>query len=391
LEFGWPEELQKFRADVNEFAASRLTPAARAELRELGPREARRASFIGPLLKEADGNGWLKRSWPREYGGEGATPWYLFLLRHELQYAGIPPVLGTANMIVPAILKFGTPEQKAEIVPKVWSGEWTCALGYSEPDAGTDLASLSTRATRDGDDFVVNGQKAWTSGAHNGTHLWLAVRTDPAAPKHRGISVLLVPLDSPGITIRPTYTVAGARTNEVFFDDVRVPATALIGEENNGWYIIANALDHERVTVGVHDYVDLVHLYEEFVRHLELERPELLQKPTVRMRLAEALMELNVHRALLLTNVCLLAAGETPTAGASAVKIWSSELRQRLSGTFMELLGRFGALNQESEALAPADGLFEATYRWAPVVRFAGGTNEVQRDIIAQRGLGLPR
>jgi alkylation response protein AidB-like acyl-CoA dehydrogenase len=291
-------------------------------------------------------------------------------------------------MVGPAIQRFGTDEQRAKYLPKIWNNEITCALGYSEPNAGTDLASLKTRAVRDGDEYIINGQKIWTSGAHRCNHVWLAVRTDPDAPKHRGISVFLVPLNTPGITIRPIWVLADERTNEVFYDNVRVPAHSLIGEENRGWYIMANALDHERVTVGVYGYVDVVHVFEAFVDYLAHERPDLLAHASVRQQVADLKMQLHVCRALLLTCTGIIANGGTPTKESSMLKVWNSEFRYAFASAAMDILGRSGAT---WGADAPSHGLIERMYRGAPVGRFAAGTNEVQRDIIAHRGLGLPR
>ena len=390
MEYGWPTEFATFRAEVRQFIQESLTPEVVAEIDALG-HGGRGGPAIEAVIAEVDRRGWLKRSWPLEHGGAGESPWYRYILAHELRFAGIPFSRGSANMIAPAISRFGTDEQKLAYVPKIWSGAITCALGYSEPDAGTDLASLKTRAVRDGDEYVINGQKIWTSGAHLCSHVWLAVRTDPEAPKHRGISVFIVPLDAPGITIRPIWTSAGVRTNEVFYEDVRVPASTLIGEENRGWYLIANALDHERVTVGIDDHIDLIRVWDQLIAYLLAERPAVMADANARRTLAGIKIELRVHRALLLSNASIVARGDTPTMEASMVKIWGSELRHRMSDAAMDLLGRFGALRRESGDIAPLRGLLDETYRYAPVVRFAGGTNEVQRNIIAQRGLGLPR
>ena len=391
MEFGWSPELQSFREHVRAFIQEPRSQEIARIFAQLDNHDIAHREEMTEVRNELDRRGWLRKSWPVEWGGEGASPWYGYILAHELRYAGIPFSRGSANMVAPAIMRFGTEEQRREYVPRIWSGEITCALGYSEPDAGTDLAALKTRAVRDGDEYVINGQKIWTSGAHTSTHVWLATRTDPEAPKHRGISVFIVPLDTPGITIRPIWTMSGVRTNEVFYEDVRVPASTLIGEENRGWYIVANALDHERVTVGVDDYIDLIHLWDALLEHLRQEHPEKLSDPKVAMRLAELKMELRAHRALLLTNASIVAQGETPTMEASMVKVWGSELRHRLADAAVDILGRFGLLSKASGAIAPIAGEAERTYRWAPTVRFAGGTNEVQRNIIAQRGLGLPR
>ena len=383
MDFEWPDDLRQFIEDV-------MTPELAAEIRTIFHGEGG-----GPLIKavqsEVDRRGWLKKSWPVEHGGEGASPWYRYILAFELRYAGIPFSQGSANMIAPSIARFGTEEQQRTLVPKIWSGEITCALGYSEPDAGTDLASLKTRAVRDGDEYVISGQKIWTSGAHRCSHVWLAARTDPEAPKHRGISMFVLPLDLPGITIRPIWTSAGVRTNEVFYEDVRVPAESLIGEENRGWYIIANALDHERVTVGIDDHIDLIQVYDQLVQFLREDQMGRIDRDATRRNLAQIRIDLLAHRALLLNNAAIVAQGGTPTKEASMVKIWGTELRHRLADVGTDLLGRYGALRAESGEMAPLRGRLEATYRYAPVVRFAGGTNEVQRNIIAQRGLGLPR
>ncbi|MGH2589093.1 MAG: acyl-CoA dehydrogenase family protein, partial [Dehalococcoidia bacterium] len=274
-------------------------------------------------------------------------------------------------------------------LPGIWSGEIVLALGYSEPNAGTDLAALETRAVRDGDDYVINGQKMWTSGAHNSTHVWLAARTDPSAPKHRGISMFIVPLNSTGISVRPLWGMSGIRTNETFYEDVRVPAEALIGEENRGWYTAANALDHERVTLA--PFSPFARWFDRVIEHLKTERPELLADQRVRLRLAEIKVDLHIQRALRSVNAAIVARGDTPTMEASMAKVWSSELRYRVNSMAMDLLGRSGALSRESGDVAPLEGEIERTYRGSPVLRFGGGTNEVQRNIIATRGLGLPR
>ena len=242
---------------------------------------------------------------------------------------------------------------------------------------------------KDGDDWLINGQKLWTSAADTASHVWLACRTDPDAPKHRGISTFIVAMDTPGISVRPIMTMSGGRTNEVFFEDVRVPSDALIGEVNQGWYIIANALDHERVWIGAGG--GLRHIFDRLLAHIREKRPELLADAVVRSRLVELELDLDVMEGLVLTNASIVAAGDTPTMEASMSKIWTSELRYRISNVAMDLLGHEGALTEEADGLAPLGGELERTYRASPIQRFGGGANEVQRDIIARRGLGLPR
>ena len=386
MEFGWTDEQEAFRADVRAFLAEMKTPALVDEIRV--PQEAKRGPELQRLHDAVEERGWLRVSWPEELGGQGKSPWYQFIITDEFARAEIPYQVGFASMVAPAIQRFGTDAQRERWLPGLWSGEITVALGYSEPNAGTDLASLETLAVRDADDWMINGQKLWTSGAHVVSHIWLAARTDREAPKHKGISMFIVPTELPGISIRPIETMGAGRTNEVFFEDVRVPGDALVGEENRGWYILANALDHERVGIGAG--AGLKHSFDRLQRHIREKRPELLDSPVVRMRLAELDLDLDVMNALVVTNASIVSSGETPTMEASMSKVWTTELRYRLASVGMDLLGREGALSQDSDA-PPSGGDLERTYRGSPVGRFGGGANEVQRDIIARRGLGLPR
>jgi alkylation response protein AidB-like acyl-CoA dehydrogenase len=388
MEFGWNEEFDDFRNEVRTFIASVKTPELMGELDH--SMESRR---VTPGLKRirdgVDARGWVKMCWPLEFGGQGKSPWYQFILSEEFSLAGIPYGRGTASMIGPAIERFGTGEQKAKYLPGIWSGEISLALGYSEPNAGTDLASLETMAVRDGDDWVINGQKLWTSGAHVDSHVWLAARTDPSAPKHRGISMFIVPLDSPGVSVRPIWTMGGVRTNETFYEDVRVPGDALVGEPGRGWYILANALDFERVAIG--DGSALIPTFARLARYIRDELPDLFADKATRLRLCELELELDVMRALTYTNASIVASGDTPTMEASMAKVWTTELRYKIGSTGIDLLGREGVLSDSPDSEAPIDGEMDRAYRTSPFLRFGGGTNEVQRDIIARRGLGLPR
>lgn len=385
MEFGWEPEFISFRQEVREFALSVKTPELERELEEAGEGWSN-GPVVQSIRDEIDRRGWLKRAWPAEFGGEGKSPWYPYILNEELQLAGVPTTGGSASMIGPAIMRFGTEAQKERYLPGMWSGEIRCALGYSEPNAGTDLASLQTAAVRDGDDWLIRGQKLWTSGAHTSTHLWLAARTDPDAPKHRGISMFMVPIDSPGVTVRPVWTMT-MRTNEVFLEDVRVPHSALIGEEGRGWYVLANALDHERVSLGG---AGIGATFARLLAYIREHRPDILEDSASRLRLVELQLDLQVQRALSLTNASVVVRGETPTMEASMAKVWASELRYRLTSMAMDLLGQPGLLAHGYEG-APLGGEIEEQYRFSPVQRFGGGTNEVMRNIIAQRGLGLPR
>jgi alkylation response protein AidB-like acyl-CoA dehydrogenase len=389
MRFDWPDEMAAFRQEVRAYAERQSA----ADGVRWGDDDQDKLDAIGlHNREELDHRGWLRISWPKELGGEGRSPWYQFLLALEVGYHDVEYGRGgTASMIGPALMKFGTEEQRADLVPKIWSGEITCALGYSEPDAGSDLASLRTQAVRDGDEYVINGSKIWSSNAHRTTHVWLACRTDPDVPKHRGISIFIVPLDTPGITIRPIWVMSGHRTNEVFYDDVRIPASALVGEENRGWYIMANALDHERVTIGVNNYIDLVRTFEDSMSYLRERRPDLLADPQARLRLAEIKLDIHALRALLYACSDKIARGEAPSKEASMSKVWATELRYRMSSALMDMLGRPGVQAKGSAEPAALGGRIEQMFRHAAQARFTGGANELQKTIIAERGLGLPR
>jgi alkylation response protein AidB-like acyl-CoA dehydrogenase len=389
MRFDWTDELLSFREEVREFGRERGTTIRWSDDAE---REDWASSGSRDNLTDLDRIGWLRMSWPRDLGGAEKSPWYQFLLALELGYLGVDyGRRGTSSMIGPAIQKFGTEAQKAEYLPKIWSGEITCALGYSEPDAGSDLASLRTRAVRDGERYVVNGSKIWTSDAHRTTHVWLACRTNPDVQKHRGISIFIVPLDLPGITISPIEMMFGHRTNEVFFDEVLVPADSMIGEENKGWYVMASALDHERVTMGVNNYIDLVHGFEWSLDYLRSERPDVLADPVARAKLAEVKLDLYMLRALLLCCGSVVANGGAPSKEASMSKVWATELGYRMCETVLDLLGRPGGQVSGSADAPPVGGKMEYQLWISALQRFTGGANEIQKTIIAERGLGLPR
>ena len=385
MDFEWEPEYVAFRDELRAFVREWRTPALLAEYAATygagGPELAR---FRAALEEK----GWARICWPVEQGGQGRSLLYQFLFVEEMEYWGMPYGNLTFTSIAPALNHFGSDAQKRRYLPGIYRGELGFAIGYSEPNAGTDLAALRTSAVRDGDRFVINGQKIWTSLADVSTHIWLAVRTDPKARKHAGISVIIVPTDTPGVTVRPLYTMYGGHTCETFYDDVRVPAENLVGEENRGWPIIMHALNHERV--GLAATGSLARLYDLLVAHLRERRPDRLADPVVRRRLAELGLALREHRALALQNAWILSRGGTPIAEASMAKVSGTELRTRLANTAMDLLGREGGLSRESGERAPFEGRAEWSFRLSPIFRFGGGTNEVQRDIVAAAGLGLP-
>lgn len=388
MDFSFTSEQEQFREKVRAFIRGvsaellqRLRNAGEGGDPALG-REFRRL-----LSKE----GLLGISWPAEYGGAGRPLIYQYILTEELSYNGLPGGSLTLTSVAPVLWRVGTEEQKQQYLRGILEGEFEFAIGYTEPNAGSDLASMQIMAIKDGDDYIIRGQKMFTSAAHLATHVWLAARTDPNAPKHRGISMIIVPLNSPGITVRPLWTMGGGRTNEVFYDDVRVPRKNLVGEENRGWYLMASALDFERAAIA--PLSPLRRLLEDLIQFCkETKRDEvpLVQDPSVRKRLAELSVDLGILRLFSLRNAWMIDKGIVPNKESSMIKIWQSELRQRLALAGLEIMGPFGQL-QPGSKLAPLQGRLERILRDSPQHRFAGGSNEIQRNIIAQRGLGLPR
>ena len=386
MDFAWEREFLDFRDELVEFIREWRTPELLEEYRSSHGGGGDKIEAFQAALNE---RGWSRMCWPEALGGEGRDPMYQFVFIETMEYFGMPYGNLTYTSIAPAILAHGSEEQKQKYLPGIWAGKLKFAIGYSEPNAGTDLASLRTRAERAGDDWIIQGQKIWTSLAESATHVWLAARTDPDLPRHKGISLFIVPIDAEGVSVRPLWTLAGGRTNETFYDNVRVGPDALVGPLNGGWTIIMHALNHERV--GLSPTGNLARLFDNLIDYLAKERPEQLEDPAVRVRLAEAKVELHCQRAVATRNAFTIARAGIKPGEASMAKIHGSELRYRLTNLAMELLGRSGGLTMESGGRAPLEGRMESTYRSSPILRFGGGCNEIQRDIIATRGLGMPR
>jgi 3-oxocholest-4-en-26-oyl-CoA dehydrogenase alpha subunit len=380
VDFELDEEQTAWLAEVRAFLADNVTAALRDELAEHG--QELPGGEVAAFRRAIGERGWFGLNWPAEYGGLGLGAVYQHLLMREFEYWGVPGPDLTVTSVAPMIMRHGTEQNKREFLPPIARGELICAVGYSEPEAGTDLASLRTRAVRDGDEWVITGSKIWNSVANRATHEWLCVRTDPDAPRHRGISVIMVPTDVPGIEIRPLYAWSGYRTNEAFFDEVRVPVGNLIGELNRGWTYITGALDLERGALT--NAGDLRRALDELI---EFAGPA--QLAGFRRRLAQA--EADVEAAMLMgyQAASMLDSGVIPTVEVSVEKVFSSELRQRIADLAIDILGPDGLMAYRSPG-APVGGKFERLYRISPLMRFGGGTNEVLRDVIAQRGHGMP-
>ena len=339
--------------------------------------------------------GWLGITWPKAYGGQERSAFEHLAFEEEMAYTEAPVTFHNtaANMIAPALISFGSPAQKAYFLPGIASGEISFALGYSEPDHGSDLAGIKTSASRTADGgWLIKGQKIYTSTAGFSTHVWLAVRTDSAQPRHGGISVFVVPLNTPGIVIQPMIGLNGHRSNVVFYDDVKLSADALVGEENGGWKIITEALAYERVTLGAigaraRGYFDRLLAY--VVKAKRFGQP-MSQDSLVLDRIGALGSEVEASRLLALRTAQVVAQGEVPLWQAAMVKVYASELMERLSEAAFDLLGTGATLATECES-ALAEGAFEYGVRDALLYSIGGGTNEIQRTLIALRGLDLPR
>ncbi len=376
-----------WRAEVRAFLDEYLAD----EIRITGRRQR---PAPGPALerwrKALAERGWIAPAWPKEYGGAGLTPIEQFVLNEEFAEASAPSLGGLGVMMLgPTLIAHGTEEQKQQHLPRILDGTVQWCQGYSEPGSGSDLASLQTRAVRDGDDFVVNGQKIWTSGAHEADWMFCLVRTDPDAPKHRGITYLLIDMKTPGITVRPLVNMAGSHDfNEVFFEDVRVPVTNAVGEINRGWYVGTTTLDFERSSIG--NAVGQQQAVERGVRWLREHRDQVapVDYASARMQWADRWIETTVARQLAYRIISMQAAGQIPNAEASIAKLFNTELSQRIARTELKMLGPWGGISDER---APLDGLAAHGYLFSVAMTIAGGTSEIQRNIIATRGLGLPR
>lgn len=387
MDFGYTSENEAFRQEIREFIREHVTPEVRTELREMAGRG------MGPLTKQLILNigerGWIGMSWPEEYGGRNADRIDQYIFEEELVRARVPLNIGNFIEQAPAIMAVGSEEQKKYFIPRLVRGEITFALGYTEPHSGTDLASLRTRAIEDGDEYIIRGQKTFTSGAEVATHIYLMARTDPDVRKHEGISIFLVPLDLPGITIRPLWTLSGGRTNEVFFDDVRIPKTALLGTRNEGWYVGARALNLGRA--GAMRYYTYVSCFEDMLHYVKTDAlgRELANDPVVQDKLAELYCEAQVARLFTLRSLSMVRREQTPTYEISSEKVWGPEFLVKTTEVASQILGPYHQLWEGD--LAPRDGMFPKRYVSAMVQTFGHGSTQVMRNAIAIRGLQLPK
>ncbi len=360
-----------------------------------GARRQAAADWAGALADR----GWFAPQWPKEYGGGGLTPMEQFIFRQELALAGAPTVGGSAvNMLGPTLIVHGTEEQKQRWLPDILSGRKAFAQGYSEPGAGSDLASLQTRAVRDGDDYVVNGQKIWTSSGHLADAMFTLVRTDPDAPKHRGSSFLVIDdIKTPGLSVRPLVNMADKHHfNETFFEDVRVPAENRIGDENRGWYVGATLLDFERSNISgavaqrrvIQQMLDYTKTADGKAKSRLEGRPESV---ALRHDVAERYIETEIGQNFSFRIISMQARGMIPNYEASTAKMYISESVQRMHRTGTRVFGLYANVWDANSPHAAAKARFTQGYVASVSATIAAGTSEVQRNVIATRGLGLPR
>ncbi len=387
MDFTFTPEQEAFRQEIRTFLRERL-PDDRP-----GWSGENDFEFARTFLQQLAPKRWIAPVWPEEYGGLGLGLWEQVVFNEEMSYRGVPTLnLSAVGYLGPTIMMYGTEEQKRQHLPGITGGKVFWCQGYSEPEAGSDLASLQTRAVADGDDFIISGQKIWTSQAHYSDWMFLLARTDPDAPKHKGISYFLLDMKSPGITVRPLINMGNqAGFNEVFFDNVRVPRSGLLGELNRGWYMATTTLDMERSSVaGSSGSRRSLEELTAFAGETKVNGGRLQDLPMVRNKLADLWIELNISKFLSYRVVTLQERGLVPNHEASIVKVFNSEYGQRLSRAGLHILGLYGQLRPESP-YARLRGRFERWYLISAATTIAAGTSEIQRNIIATRGLGLPR
>jgi alkylation response protein AidB-like acyl-CoA dehydrogenase len=391
VDFDFSPEQQAFVKEVEQFIDENddpevfdLTRENMAQIVDTPPRRA--------FMAKMGERGWLGMTWPKEYGGSEGEGVYEYLLNEALARRGGPQIGKGVGIIGKTILAHGNERLKREFLPKILRNEVEFAVGYSEPDAGSDAAAMKLRATRDGDGWRLNGQKTWTTSAHFAEWIWVGARTDPDVPKHFGITLFLVPLDHPGITVRAIWTMGDERTNDVFFDDVFVHDDYVVGELNKGFQYISEALDLERFTMFTYSPIQQrLELLCEYVSTATLDDRPLKDDPVVRSKIAQLVTQAEVARVLGLRVVAAsMKGGAPPTTESSEYKVYATELSKRLANAAMDIVGHEAQLRVATDD-APMGGRTESTYRYTVLDTIGGGTSEVQKNIIARRKLGLPK
>ena len=382
-------EQEKLRSELREYFAALVTPEIRAALSastgEFGDTESYKS-----VIRRLGQDGWLGIGWPEEWGGQDRSMVDQLIFSDAAAVAGVPVPYLTLNTVGPTIMRYGTAEQKEQMLPAILKGELHFSIGYSEPDSGTDLASLKTRARREGDEWVINGQKMWTSLIQYADWIWLACRTDPDLPRHKGLSMILVPADAEGFSYTPVHTVAGVSTSATYYENVRVPVENLVGELNGGWSLMTNQLNHERVALTsaapLQHSIAQVREWAQQTKNPDGSRVIDAEWVQIALGRAHARVEM---LALMNWKIAASAGADLSPADASATKVYGSETATEVYRALMEVVGPNSVVHADSPA-AVLRGRLERYYRSSLVMTFGGGTNEIQRDIIGMVGLGLP-
>jgi len=387
MDFRFTAEQEAFRQEVREFLASEK------ELCEKAMREEEKGSighYTEELRHKAGARGLLVPSWPKEWGGLNKSHMEKYIVAEEMSYAMGLGAHGTGEgMAGPVIMTHGSDELKKEFLPRIARGEIEFALGYSEPEAGSDLAALQMRAVKNGDHYIINGQKVFNTACHYAQYHWLAARTDTTVARHKGISMFVVDMDSLGVTVSGMYGMGGVRTNEVFYDDVKVPTSRLVGEENKGWDYLMAALAFERNwQMGY-----MIHQFENFIEYCKTTMRDgklLIEDPVVRDEVAELATGMEIGRLFGIKNTCLIEKGEVPSWEAAIAKVFGSELWYRMTKNWMKMLNLYDQLQADSECTVMDSAVMQGYFVSGRSV-ITRGTNEILKNMIAMRGLGLPR
>ena len=384
----YTEQQQALRDELRAYFGQLMTPDRVASLAQ--------GELDGPAYKEIirilGRDGWLGLSWPTEYGGQGRSLLDQYIFFDEAQRASVTVPFLTTNTVGPTIMAFGSDEQKSFFLPRILAGELHFSIGYSEPGAGTDLASVTTTAVRDGDHYVINGQKMWTSLIQHADYVWLACRTDPDAKRHKGLSIIIVPTDAEGFSYTPVHTIGGGYTSATYYDDVRVPVSNVVLGENRGWELITNQLNHERVALSSAGMVERRILdVRRWAQETKLaDGRRVVDQEWVQVSLGRLHAKLEFLKLLNWKVAWSATKGSVDMADASAVKVFGSEFYIEACRALMEIVGQASVLQKDSAgAVLTAD--LERMARNTLVLTFGGGTNEIQRDIISMVGLAMPR
>ncbi|MEO6989355.1 MAG: acyl-CoA dehydrogenase family protein, partial [Aquihabitans sp.] len=387
FDFRLGPDVETFRTEVRAFLAEHVTEEVIETAHSTG------TIHDWGLHKEMAAEGWLSAGWPAEYGGQGRSPLEMNALTEEMYLSGAPvDGLGVASLVAHTLLIDGTDWQKRTIIPEILSGQAMCCLGYSEPDAGSDVAACTTRAERDGDQWVINGQKMFTTLAHEAGYVFLLTRTDTQVAKHKGLTMFVVPMDTPGISITPVHTMGGERTNITYYDDVKVDDKYRVGEVDGGWKVMMTALVFERNSAW---YGELVRLLDHGLGWARATSSPaggtMLEDPLVSERLARVAIGNEVSNLLGWRAAWMASEGTLPGVEGTMAKLFTTEHYQYAGNEMIDALGVEGLRRHGDPTADSADGWIEAIYRHCQVTTIYGGTSEVLRGIVAERGLGLPR